>query len=147
MKAAEWQLVRSRWEMVAGDRAPAPRRQRAPDSGSAVFQFRMSANSGLLPAAMVMPLFRLVMKERCQAAGKPYFERFRIVVAATGMAVDLFSLVLALGITRPVPTNTCVISGLAGCVITYIMKHSLRVGEVIEVLEVLLLARGVAPSP
>ncbi|EPQ05265.1 Dolichol kinase [Myotis brandtii] len=94
----------------------------------------MSANSGLLPAAMVMPLLGLVMKERCQAAGNPYFEHFRIVVAATGMAVALFSSVLALGITRPVPTNTCIISGLAGCVITYIMKHSLRVGEVIEVL-------------
>lgn len=107
--------------------------------GGAVFQFRMSANSGLLPAAMVMPLLGLVMKERCQAAGNPYFERFGIVVAATGMALALFSSVLALGITRPVPTNTCVLSGLAGCVITYIMKHSLRVGEVIEVLEVLLI--------
>ncbi|KAM5330882.1 dolichol kinase [Glossophaga mutica] len=107
--------------------------------GSAVFQFRMSANSGLLPASMVMPLLGLVMKERCQAAGNPYFERFGIVVAATGMAVALFSSVLALGITRPVPTNTCVISGLAGCVIIYIMKHSLSVGEVIEVLEVLLI--------
>ncbi|XP_060010114.1 dolichol kinase [Lagenorhynchus albirostris] len=107
--------------------------------GSAVFQFRMSANSGLLPAAVVMPLLGLVMKERCQAAGNPYFERFGIVVAATGMAVALFSSVLALGITRPVPTNTCVISGLAGGVIIYILKHSLSVGEVIEVLEVLLI--------
>ncbi|XP_052520210.1 dolichol kinase-like [Budorcas taxicolor] len=107
--------------------------------GSAVFQFRMSANSGLLPASVVMPLLGLVMKERCQAAGNPYFERFGIVVAATGMAVALFSSVLALGITRPVPTNTCVISGLAGGVIIYIMKHSLSVGEVIEVLEALLI--------
>ncbi|XP_004613333.1 dolichol kinase [Sorex araneus] len=107
--------------------------------GSAVFQFRMSANSGLLPASMVMPLLGLVMKERCQAAQNPYFERFGIVVAATGMAVALFSSVLALGITRPMPTNTCVISGLAGGVIIYIMKHSLSVGEVIEVLEVLLI--------
>lgn len=107
--------------------------------GSAVFQFRMSANSGLLPASMVMPLLGLVMKERCQAAGNPYFERFGIVVATTGMAVALFSSVLALGITRPVPTNTCVIVGLAGSVIIYIMKHSLSVGEVIEVLEVLLI--------
>ncbi|KAF0878774.1 dolichol kinase [Crocuta crocuta] len=107
--------------------------------GSAVFQFRTSANSGLLPASMVMPLLGLVMKERCQSAGNPYFERFGIVVAATGMAVALFSSVLALGITRPVPTNTCVLSGLAGGIIIYIMKHSLSVGEVIEVLEVLLI--------
>ncbi|KAG3288134.1 dolichol kinase [Ictidomys tridecemlineatus] len=107
--------------------------------GNAVFQFRMSANSGLLPASMVMPLLGLVMKERCQASGNPHFERFGIVVAATGMAVALFSSVLALGITRPVPTNTCAISGLAGGVIIYIMKHSLSVGEVIEVLEVLLI--------
>ncbi|XP_020042925.1 dolichol kinase [Castor canadensis] len=107
--------------------------------GNAVFQFRTSANSGLLPASMVMPLLGLVMKERCQAAGNPYFERFGIVVAATGMAVALFSSVLALGITRPLPTNTCAISGLAGGVIIYIMKHSLGVGEVIEVLEVLLI--------
>ncbi|XP_045324519.1 dolichol kinase [Leopardus geoffroyi] len=107
--------------------------------GSAVFQFRMSANSGLLPASMVMPLLGLVMKERCQSVGNTYFERFGIVVAATGMAVALFSSVLALGITRPVPTNTCVISGMAGGVIIYIMKHSLSVGEVIEVLEVLLI--------
>ncbi|XP_006983477.1 dolichol kinase [Peromyscus maniculatus bairdii] len=107
--------------------------------GNAVFQFRMSANSGLLPASMVMPLLGLVMKERCQTAGNPYFERFGVVVAATGMAVALFSSVLALGITRPVPTNTCAISGLAGGIIIYIMKHSLSVGEVIEVLEVLLI--------
>lgn len=107
--------------------------------GSAVFQFRTSANSGLLPASMVMPLLGLVMKERCQSAENPYFERFGVVVTATGMAVALFSSVLALGITRPVPTNTCVISGLAGGVIIYIMKHSLSVGEVIEVLEVLLI--------
>ncbi|KAM4876340.1 dolichol kinase [Thomomys bottae] len=107
--------------------------------GNAVFQFRTSANSGLLPASMVMPLLGLVMKERCQAAENPHFERFGIVVAATGMAVALFSSVLALGITRPLPTNTCAIAGLAGGVIVYIMKHSLSVGEVIEVLEVLLI--------
>uniref|UniRef100_A0A9L0SHH1 dolichol kinase n=1 Tax=Equus caballus TaxID=9796 RepID=A0A9L0SHH1_HORSE len=107
--------------------------------GSAVFRFRTSANSGLLPASVVMPLLGLVMKERCQSAGNPYFERFGIVVAASGMAVALFSSVLALGLTRPVPSNTCVISGLAGGVIIYIMKHSLSVGEVIEVLEVLLI--------
>ncbi|XP_004640527.1 dolichol kinase [Octodon degus] len=107
--------------------------------GNAVFQFRMTANSGLLPASMVMPLLGLVMKERCQAAGNRHFERFGVVVAATGMAVALFSSVLALGITRPMPTNTCAISGLAGGVIIYIMKHSLGVGEVIEVLEVLLI--------
>lgn len=107
--------------------------------GNAVFHFRMSANSGLLPASMVMPLLGLVMKERCRAAENQHFERFGVVVAATGMAVALFSSVLALGITRPMPTNTCAISGLAGGVIIYIMKHSLSVGEVIEVLEVLLI--------
>ncbi|XP_049629998.1 dolichol kinase [Suncus etruscus] len=107
--------------------------------GSAVFEFRVSANSGLLPASMVMPLLGLVMKERCEAAENPYFERFGVVVAASGMALALFSSVLALGITRPLPTNTCIISGLAGAVIVYIMKHSLSVGEVIEVLEVLLI--------
>lgn len=107
--------------------------------GNAVFQFRVAANSGLLPASVVMPLLGLVVKQRCQAAENPYFERFGIVVAATGMAVALFSSVLALGITRPVPTNTCAISGLAGGVIVYVMKHSLSVGEVIEVLEVLLI--------
>lgn len=58
--------------------------------GNAVFQFRMSANSGLLPASMVMPLLGLVMKERCQAAGNQHFERFGVVVVATGMAVALF---------------------------------------------------------
>ncbi|KAM9206910.1 LOW QUALITY PROTEIN: dolichol kinase-like [Dugong dugon] len=112
---------------------------RLPQQRSAVFQFRLSTNSGLLPASMVMPLLGLVMKERCQAVGNPHFERFGIVVAATGMSSALFSSILALGIARPVPTNTCVISGLAGGGIIYIMKHTLSVGEVIEVLEVLLI--------
>ncbi|XP_038601606.1 dolichol kinase [Tachyglossus aculeatus] len=107
--------------------------------GGAVFQFRAAANSGLLPASMVMPLLGVAMKERCQLEGNEYFERFGVVVAATGMAVALFLSVLALGITRPVPTNTCVVSGLAGGVIAYVLKHSLAVAEVIEVLEVLLI--------
>ncbi|XP_074067091.1 dolichol kinase [Macrotis lagotis] len=107
--------------------------------GAAVFQFRTTANSGLLTASMVIPLLGVVMKMRCEAAGNVYFERFGVVVAATGMALALFLSVLALGITRPVPTNTCVISGLAGSIIIYIMKHSLSVAEVIEVLEVLLI--------
>ncbi|XP_001368167.3 dolichol kinase [Monodelphis domestica] len=107
--------------------------------GAAVFQFRTTANSGLLPASMVIPLLGVVMKKCCESAENVYFERFGIVVAATGMALALFLSILALGITRPVPTNTCVISGMAGSVIIYIMKHSLSVAEVIEVLEVLLI--------
>ncbi|KAI1232104.1 hypothetical protein IHE44_0007160 [Lamprotornis superbus] len=107
--------------------------------GGAVFQFRGAANSGLLPASMVMPLLGVVMKERCRAAGIVYFERFGIVVASTGMLLALFLSVLAVGITKPVPTNTCILTGIAGSVIIYTMKHSLTVSEVIEVLEVLLI--------
>ncbi|NXR12702.1 DOLK kinase, partial [Semnornis frantzii] len=107
--------------------------------GGAVFQFRTAANSGLLPASMVTPLLGIVMKERCKAAGTVYFERFGIVVASTGMLVALFLSVIAVGITKPVPTNTCVLTGVAGSVIIYTMKHSLTVSEVIEVLEVLLI--------
>uniref|UniRef100_A0A6J0TQP9 dolichol kinase n=1 Tax=Pogona vitticeps TaxID=103695 RepID=A0A6J0TQP9_9SAUR len=107
--------------------------------GNAVFQFRTGANSGLLPACMALPLLGIVTKERCQAAGMVYFERFGIVVACTGMAIALFLSVIALGITKPVPTNTCIISGIAGSLIIYTMKHSLTVSEVIEVLEVLLI--------
>ncbi|XP_063000564.1 dolichol kinase [Elgaria multicarinata webbii] len=107
--------------------------------GSAVFQFRAGANSGLVPACMAVPLLGIVMKERCSAAGIVYFERFGIVVASTGMAIALFLSVIALGITKPVPKNTCVLSGIAGSLIIYTMKHSLTVSEVIEVLEVLLI--------
>ncbi|XP_053138564.1 dolichol kinase [Hemicordylus capensis] len=107
--------------------------------GSAVFQFRTAANSGLLPACMAVPLLGIVMKERCQAAGMVYFERLGIVVASTGMAIALFLSVIALGITKPVPTHTCILSGIAGSLIVYTMKHSLAVSEVIEVLEVLLI--------
>ncbi|NXN13839.1 DOLK kinase, partial [Indicator maculatus] len=107
--------------------------------GGAVFQFRTAANSGLLPASMVAPLLGIVMKERCKAAGIVYFERFGIVVASTGMLVALFLSVIAVGITKPVPTNTCILSGVAGSIIIYTMKHSLTVSEVIEVLEVLLI--------
>ncbi|NWR03439.1 DOLK kinase, partial [Paradoxornis webbianus] len=107
--------------------------------GGAVFQFRGAANSGLLPASMVIPLLGVVMKERCRAAGIVYFERFGVVVASTGMLLALFLSVLAVGITKPVPTNTCILTGVAGSVIIYTMKHSLTVSEVIEVLEVLLI--------
>lgn len=108
-------------------------------SGGAVFQFRSSANSGLLPASVVIPLLGIVMSERCKAAGNVYFERFGVIVAATGMSLAFFLSVIALGITKPVPRNTCIISGVAGSAILYSMKHSLVVSEVIEVLEVLLI--------
>uniref|UniRef100_A0A8D0H3D4 dolichol kinase n=1 Tax=Sphenodon punctatus TaxID=8508 RepID=A0A8D0H3D4_SPHPU len=107
--------------------------------GGAVFQFRTTANSGLLPASMVIPLLGIMMKERCRVAGIVYFERVGIVVASTGMAVALFLSVIAVGITKPVPTNTCILTGVAGSLIIYTMKHSLAVSEVIEVLEVLLI--------
>ncbi|XP_058015190.1 dolichol kinase [Ahaetulla prasina] len=107
--------------------------------GGAVFQFRTTANSGLLPSCMVIPLLGIVMKERCRVAGIVYFERLGIIVASTGMMIALFLSVIALGITKPVPTNTCVLSGIAGTLIIYTMKHSLTVSEVIEVLEVLLI--------
>ncbi|XP_068011725.1 dolichol kinase [Melanerpes formicivorus] len=107
--------------------------------GGAVFQFRTAANSGLLPASMVAPLLGIVMKERCEAAGMVYLERLGVVVASAGMLVALFLSVLALGITKPLPTNTCVLSGAAGSLILYTMKRSLAVAEVIEVLEVLLI--------
>ncbi|XP_019396297.1 PREDICTED: dolichol kinase [Crocodylus porosus] len=107
--------------------------------GGAVFQFRTTANSGLLPASMVIPLLGIVMKERCKTSGIVYFERFGIVVASTGMVIALFLSVIAVGITKPVPTNTCILSGVAGSLIIYTMKHSLTVSEVVEVLEVLLI--------
>ncbi|KAL8174770.1 UNVERIFIED_CONTAM: hypothetical protein K2H54_053505 [Gekko kuhli] len=107
--------------------------------GSAVFQFRTTANSGLLPACMAIPLLGIMMKERCSVAGVVYFERFGIVVACTGMAIALFLSVIAIGITKPVPTNTCILSGIAGGLIIYTLKQSLSVSEVIEVLEVLLI--------
>ncbi|KAH0615430.1 hypothetical protein JD844_004641 [Phrynosoma platyrhinos] len=107
--------------------------------GNAVFQFRTGANSGLFPSCMAVPLLGTVMKERCRMAGIVFFERFGIVVASTGMIIALFLSVIALGITKPVPTNTCIISGIAGSLIIYTMKHSLTVSEVIEVLEVLLI--------
>ncbi|KAM6431432.1 dolichol kinase isoform 1-T2 [Liasis olivaceus] len=107
--------------------------------GGAVFQFRTTANSGLLPSCMVIPLLGIVMKERCRATGIVYFERLGLIVASTGMIIALFLSVIALGVTRPVPTNTCVLSGVAGTLIIYTMKHSLTVSEVIEVLEVLLI--------
>uniref|UniRef100_A0A8D2IL03 dolichol kinase n=2 Tax=Varanus komodoensis TaxID=61221 RepID=A0A8D2IL03_VARKO len=88
---------------------------------------------------MVVPLLGIVLKERCRAAGIVYFERFGTMVASTGMAIALFLSVIALGVTKPVPTNTCLLSGVAGSLIVYTMKHSLTVAEVIEVLEVLLI--------
>lgn len=107
--------------------------------GGAVFQFRTGANSGLLPACMIIPLLGIVIKERCDVAGMVYFERFGIVVACTGMVIALFLSVIAIGITKPMPTNTCVLAGITGSLIIYTMKHSLSVSEVIEVLEVLLI--------
>ncbi|XP_063172603.1 dolichol kinase [Candoia aspera] len=107
--------------------------------GGAVFRFRTTANSGLLPSCMVIPLLGIVMKEKCREAGIVYFERLGIIVASTGMVIALFLSVVALGLTKPVPTNTCVLSGVAGTLVVYTMKHSLTVSEVIEVLEVLLI--------
>ncbi|KAM9325300.1 dolichol kinase [Gastrophryne carolinensis] len=108
-------------------------------SGGAVFQYRSSANSGLLPASMIIPLLGIVMRERCKLSGNVYFERFGVVVSATGMALASFLSIIALGITKPVPKNTCIVSGFVGCAILYTMKNSLAVSEVIEVLEVLLI--------
>uniref|UniRef100_A0A3P8W977 dolichol kinase n=1 Tax=Cynoglossus semilaevis TaxID=244447 RepID=A0A3P8W977_CYNSE len=81
-------------------------------SGAAVFQFRPAANSGIVPASMVMPLLGLALKERCSASGNVYFERFSMVITITGMAAS---------------------------VILYTTKQTLTVSEVIEVLEVLLI--------
>ncbi|NP_001086008.1 dolichol kinase S homeolog [Xenopus laevis] len=108
-------------------------------SGGAVFQYRSSANSGLLPASMIIPLLGIVMRERCKISGNVYFERFGVVVSATGMALAYFLSIIALGITKPFPKNTCILSGVAGSAILYTMKNSLAVSEVIEVLEVLLI--------
>ncbi|XP_005992164.1 dolichol kinase [Latimeria chalumnae] len=108
-------------------------------SGGAVFQYRPGANSGLITASMAMPLAGIVMKERCEAVGNVYFERFGLTVAATGMVLALFMALIALGITRPVPTQTSVLSGIAGCGIIYTLKNTLTVSEVIEVMEVLLI--------
>ncbi|XP_028830469.1 dolichol kinase [Denticeps clupeoides] len=108
-------------------------------TGAAVFQFRPGANSGVLPASMVMPLLGLALRSRCVAAGNVHFERFAMVITVTGMMLALFVSLIALGVTRPVPTNTCVIAGIAGSAILYCTKHTLTVSEVIEVLEVLLI--------
>lgn len=108
-------------------------------SGGAVFQFRPSANSGIVPASMVMPLLGLALREKCSASGNVYFERFSMVVTVTGMMLALFLSLIALGISRPLPTNTCIIAGVAGSAILYTTKQTLTVSEVIEVLEVLLI--------
>ncbi|KAG8447954.1 hypothetical protein GDO86_015166 [Hymenochirus boettgeri] len=108
-------------------------------SGGAVFQYRSSANSGLLPASMAIPLLGIVMRERCKVSGNVHFERFGVIVSATGMALAYFLSIIALGITKPVPKNTCILAGAAGSAILYTMKMSLAVSEVIEVLEVLLI--------
>ncbi|XP_069604281.1 dolichol kinase [Ranitomeya imitator] len=108
-------------------------------SGGAVFQYRSSANSGLLPASMIIPLLGIVIRERCKVSGNVSFERYGVVVSATGMALAYFLSIIALGITKPVPKNTCIVSGAAGSAILYTMKNSLAVSEVIEVLEVLLI--------
>ncbi|KAG7268205.1 hypothetical protein CRUP_022894 [Coryphaenoides rupestris] len=92
-----------------------------------------------VPASMVMPLLGLVLREKCSASGNVYFERFSMVVTVTGMMLAMFLSLIALGVTRPVPTNTCVIAGMAGAAILYTTKQTLTVSEVIEVLEVLLI--------
>ncbi|NXH12070.1 DOLK kinase, partial [Bucco capensis] len=107
--------------------------------GGAVFQFRAAANSGLLPASMVTPLLGILLKERCRAAGIIPGEHLGVVVASSGMLVALFLSLIAVGVTKPVPTNTCLVAGAAGSLILYTMKHSLAVSEVIEVLELLLI--------
>ncbi|XP_054614207.1 dolichol kinase [Dunckerocampus dactyliophorus] len=108
-------------------------------SGGAVFQFRPAANSGIVPASMVMPLVGLVLRVKCLEAGSVHLERFSMVVTVSGMTLALFLSLIALGITRPVPTNTGVIAGLAASAIFYTAKQTLTVSEVIEVLEVLLI--------
>ncbi|XP_061912807.1 dolichol kinase [Entelurus aequoreus] len=108
-------------------------------SGSAVFQFRPSANSGIVPASMVMPLLGLVLRTKCSEAGSVHLERFSMVVTVSGMTLALFLSLIALGVTRPLPTNTCVVAGLAAGVVFYTTKQTLTVSEVIEVLEVLLI--------
>ncbi|XP_030625281.1 dolichol kinase [Chanos chanos] len=108
-------------------------------TGAAVFQFRPAANSGVLPASMVLPLLGLALHSRCVAVGNVHFERFAMVITVTGMMLALFLSLIALGITRPVPTNTCVVAGIAGSAILYCTKQTLTVSEVIEVLEVLLI--------
>ncbi|XP_077050494.1 dolichol kinase [Siphateles boraxobius] len=108
-------------------------------TGAAVFQFRPSANSGVLPASMVMPLLGLALRGRCVIVGNVYMERFAMVITVIGMMLALFLSLIALGITRPVPTNTCVIAGIASSAILYTVKQTLTVSEVIEVLEVLLI--------
>ncbi|KAF7696803.1 hypothetical protein HF521_005221 [Silurus meridionalis] len=108
-------------------------------TGAAVFQFRPSANSGVLPASMLLPLLGLTLRGRCVAVGNVHFERFAMVITVTGMMLALFLSLIALGVTRPVPSNTCVITGIAASAILYTVKQTLLVSEVIEVLEVLLI--------
>ncbi|XP_049594794.1 dolichol kinase [Syngnathus scovelli] len=108
-------------------------------SGGAVFQFRPAANSGIVPASMVMPLLGLVLRAKCASAGSVHLERFTMVVTVSGMVLALFLSLIALGVTRPVPVNTCVVAGLSASAILYTAKQTLTVSEVIEVLEVLLI--------
>eukprot|EP00062_Callorhinchus_milii_P017139 gi/632969191/ref/XP_007900954.1/ PREDICTED: dolichol kinase [Callorhinchus milii] len=108
-------------------------------SGNAVFHFRPALSSGVLPASVVVPLLGIVLKERWQVVSNVQFERFCLVCSAAGMAIALFVSLLALGLTKPLPTNTCTVYGFAASAIIYTVKHSLSVSEVIEVLEVLLI--------
>ncbi|XP_068191388.1 dolichol kinase [Antennarius striatus] len=108
-------------------------------AGGAVFQFRPGANSGIVPASMVMPLLGLALRDECSASGNVHLERFSMVVTISGMMLALFLSLIVLGITRPLPTNTCVVAGVAGGAILYSTKQTLTVSEVIEVLEVLLI--------
>ncbi|XP_043914722.1 dolichol kinase [Protopterus annectens] len=108
-------------------------------SGGAVFQYRQAVSTGVLPASMVIPLLGIVIKEHCGSVGNVNMARFGILLAAIGMALALFVSLIALGITRPIPKNTCVLAGIIGSGIVYTLKHLLTVSEVIEVLEILLI--------
>uniref|UniRef100_UPI00398EC8C0 dolichol kinase n=1 Tax=Pristiophorus japonicus TaxID=55135 RepID=UPI00398EC8C0 len=108
-------------------------------SGDAVFQYRLAFSSGLLPASVLLPLLGIVLKERWEMVGNAHFERFCVVCWAAGMAIALFVSLLALGLTRPHPTNTSIVYGFAASAISYTLKHILSVSEVIEILEVLLI--------
>ncbi|XP_077594198.1 dolichol kinase [Stigmatopora nigra] len=108
-------------------------------SDGAVFQFRPAANSGVVPASLVMPLLGLVLRAQCASAGQVHLERFSMVLTVSGMVLALFLSLIALGVTRPVPADACVAAGLTAAAVAYAAKQTLTVSEVIEVLEVLLI--------
>nr|XP_033817909.1 LOW QUALITY PROTEIN: dolichol kinase [Geotrypetes seraphini] len=109
-------------------------------AGAAVFQFRETANSGLLPASVVIPLLGIVMKEQCRAAGSVGLERFGVLVSAIGMALAFFLSLVALGLTKaPANQTRAFCLGLLGAPIIYTMKHSLLISRSDKVLEYLLI--------